>query len=224
MPHVRELLDLFALEEARKLGNPGLSDAEKLQRLLDIQASRQYWSEQIWWATASGSAVSNTVTETIIFPNITVPANYLNDGRTLTIVAQGQYGTHSSGAVTDIFRLRWGGVSGTIICQTDAITLAVSLTTVFWELKVTIQTRSNGSTGTVMGNGVVMMFGATGPTLASATGAPAVAAMTAGGQDVPAVATLDLTADTALSISIQHGAAQTANTLTGLNYCGVSEN
>ena len=43
--------------------------------------SRQYWSETLSWATADGTAVNTTTTETIIFPNVTIPANYMQDGR-----------------------------------------------------------------------------------------------------------------------------------------------
>jgi hypothetical protein len=201
-----------------------LSDARKLKRLLDIQCSRQSWIEELWWATASAAAVGNTVTETILFPNVTIPANYMQDGRSLFIQAQGQHSTLGSGTVTLIFRLRWGGVAGTAICITGTITQLISLTAAVWCLEILVQTRSNGSAGTVMGIGEVRVFGATAPTIGSATGAPAVAPMTGGGQITPAVATLDLTADTALSLTIQHGAPSTSNTVTGLNYVGVSGN
>lgn len=216
--------ELTALDERARAIDPGLSDALKLQELLNIKASRQYWSEQIWWATSSGTAVANTVTETIIFPNVTIPANYMQDGRTLRIRAQGQHSTLGSGTVTLTFRLRWGGVSGTVITITGAITQVISLTAAYWDLDVILQTRSNGSSGTVMGNGIVRVFGATAPTIGSATGAPAIAPMTNGGQVTPAAATLDLTADTALALSVQHGAQSTSNTLTGLNYNGESLN
>ena len=188
------------------------------QRLPKGMLSRQYWMETIAWATASGAAVANTVTETILFPNVTVPANYMQDGRTLRLTVKGQHSTLGSGTVTLLFGVRWGGVAGTVICKSAAITQLISLTAAYWDFKVDIQTRSNGATGTVMGNGDARVFGATAPTIGSATGAPAVAPMTAGGQITPATATLDLTADTALSITVTHGAASASNTVTGLQY------
>lgn len=216
--------EILSIEERARRLDPGLAQALELQRLLDIKCSRQYWQELIWWATSSGAAVANTVTETILFPNVTIPANYMQDGRALRIRAQGQHSTLGSGTVTLTFRLRWGGVSGTAICITGAITQVISLTAAFWDLDILLQTRSNGASGTVMGNGLARVFGATVPTIGSATGAPAIAAMTNGGQITPAVATLDLTADTALSLTIQHGAASASNTATGLNYAGESLN
>lgn len=186
--------------------------------------SRQFWTEAIFWATASGATITTTTTETIIFPNVTIPANYMQDGRALLLQAKGQHSTLGSGTVTCIFTLRWGGVAGTVICKTGTITQVISLTAAYWELEVLIQTRSNGSSATFMGNGMAVMFGATAPTIGSATGAPAVSPMTAGGQITPAVATVDATADTALSLTATLGASSASNTLIGLEELIVSLN
>lgn len=180
--------------------------------------SRQFWSETVSWATASGTAVANSTTETILFPNVTIPANYLQDGRNLRLRAIGQHSTLGSGTVTLTFKLRWGGVAGTVLCTSAAITQVISLTAALWDLDILISTRTNGSSGTLMANGIARVYGATAPTVGSATGAPAIAPLTAGGQVTPAVATVDLTADTALSLTVTHGAANAANTVTGLQY------
>lgn len=180
--------------------------------------SRQYWSETVAWATASGTAVANTTTETIVYGNITIPANFIQDGRRFRLRVQGQHSTLGSGTVTALFSLRYGGVAGTILCKSAAITQLVSLTAAYWDLDIIMQTRTNGSSGTLMANGVARMFGATAPTIGSATGAPAIGAMTNGGQITPAAATIDATADTALSITVTHGAASASNTITGLDY------
>ena len=180
--------------------------------------SKQFWSETIAWATASGTAVNTTTTETILFPNVTIPANYMQDGRGLRIRANGQHSTAGSSTVTLVFTLRWGGVAGTVITKTAAITQLISLTAAFWDLDIVVQTRSNGATGTLIGGGTARVFGATAPTIGSATGAPAIAPFTAGGQITPAVATVDLTADTALSLTVTHGASSASNTVTGLQY------
>ncbi len=180
--------------------------------------SRQFWNETLVWATNSGAAVANTTTETILFPNVTIPANYLQDGRSLRIRAIGQHSTLGSGTVSVLFTLRWGGVSGTVLCKSAAITQLISLTAALWDLDIMLTTRSNGSSGTIMANGIARVYGATAPTIGSATGAPAIAPLTNGGQITPAVATVDLTSDTALSLTVTHGAASTSNTVTGLQY------
>lgn len=178
--------------------------------------SRQFWEETLAWATASGTAVANTTTETILFPNVTIPANYMQDGRTLRIVAFGQYS--NTGTPTMIFGLRWGGVAGTLICKTAAVTGPSGVTAAGWMMEIFVTVRSNGSAGTVMGNGVAYVFAAVATTVASATGNAATTPMMNGGTVTPAVATVDLTADTALSLTLTWSAASASNTATGLNY------
>lgn len=177
--------------------------------------SRQFWGETLAWATADGTAVANSTTETIIFPNITIPANYLQDGRSLRLTLFGKHSTTATPTLT--FRVRWGGVAGTVLAASGAVTCA-TVTNAGFKMDVILTTRSNGSSGTVMANGEVVVYGSTAPTVGSATGAPAVAPMTAGGQTAPAVATVDLTADTALSVTATWSAASASNTLTGVNY------
>jgi hypothetical protein len=180
--------------------------------------SRQYWQEVMAWAVNNGTAVANTVTETIIFPDITIPGGYMQDGRALAARVMGQHSTLGSGTVTLTFRFKWGGVSGTLICGTGAIVTLISAAAWMWAIDVELQTKLNGATGTIEANGEVKVWSGTVPTVGSATGAPAVSPMTAGGQTTPAAVTLDLTSDTALSVTVQHGAASASNTLTGRQY------
>lgn len=168
--------------------------------------SRQYWNEAVAWAVASGTAIANTVTETIIFPNITIPANFLQDGRAIRIRAQGQHST--TGTPTLIFRLRWGGVSGTVIALSPTFTCGSGVSANVWDLDLLLQVRSNGSSGTVVVIGRAIVNGATTPCQA----------MCVGGAATPAATTVDLTADTALSITATWGTASSSNTLTGWNY------
>lgn len=168
--------------------------------------SRQFWQEALAWATASGVAVGNSVTETIVFPNVTIPANYLQDGRVLNIRAQGQHSTTAT--PTLIFRLRWGGVTGTLIALSPTFTCGSGVTANLWEIDLILQVRSNGATGTVVVIGCVTVQGATVPGQL----------MCVGGAATPAATTVDLTADTALSITGQWGAQSASNTFTGWNY------
>lgn len=178
--------------------------------------SKQYFSETITWATASGTAVANTTTETILFPNITVPANYVQDGRNLRLTAYGQVSTTSTPTLQLL--LRWGGVGGTLICKTVATTQGSGITAGVWEFEVLMSLRSNGSSGTVMANGHAQFGSALTQAVGSATGAGSYTNVSNGGVLTPAVATLDLTADTALALTCVWGTASASNTVTGLNY------
>ena len=183
--------------------------------------SRQFWQEAIFWATADGTAIANTTTETIIFPNITIPANYMADGRVVRLTGAGRLSTTATPTIR--YRLRWGGVSGTVLWDSGTITNA-TVTAALWKLEIMIQTRSNGATGTLFCMGDCFVGGAAAPSVGSATGAPAVGIFGSAGDDTPAAVTVDLTADTALSLTATWGAASASNTLTGHIYAGESLN
>lgn len=142
----------------------------------------------------------------------------MQDGRTIRIRAMGEYNTLGSGTVTRIITLRWGGVAGTVICKTGTVTVLISASHWLWDVDILVTTRTNGSSGALMGNGTARFFGGTAPTLASTTGLGGIAPMTNGGQTTPATAAVDLTADTALSLTVTHGSNSSSDTSIGLNY------
>lgn len=169
--------------------------------------SRQFWIEALSWATADGAAIANTTTETAIFNAITIPANYLQDGRVLRIRAFGKLST--TGTPTIQFGLRFGtATGGVLLWQTEAITNGSAVTNVNWSLEIIVQVRTNGATGTVIAMGDVMVN-------TSATANVSHAASVSG-YDAPATATIDATADTALNLTAKWGTANAANTLTGV--------
>lgn len=177
--------------------------------------SRQFWYEALAWSTADGTAVTANAVETIVFSNVTIPANYMQDGRQLVMEAWGRFST-TTGPPTLRMRTRWGGVGGTALSDSGTITTVASVTNACWHVYQRMVTRSNGATGTIFSMGECVLFGAVAPTVGSATGAPGIAAMASAGITVPAAATVDLTADTALSITALWSSA--SNSLTGHNY------
>lgn len=141
----------------------------------------------------------------------------MQDGRILALRVQGQVST-GTGPPTLIFGLRWGGVGGTVLAKTAACTLVASITASMWDLDLLIQTRTNGSAGTVFALGTARIFAGVAGTVASATGEGLVTPMGSAGVLAPAAVVVDLTADTALSITATWSASSTSHTLTGLNY------
>jgi hypothetical protein len=170
--------------------------------------SRQYWSEFIAWATADGTAVANTTTEAILFPDVTVPGNYMQDGRLLRLRAFGKLST--TGTPTMTWAIRWGGVAGVLLATTEAITMGSGVSAVNWGLEALIQTRVNGSTGSVFVMGEVSVHSAAGTVLANVFGVS--------GYDSPAAVTVDLSIDKALSLTADWSAASASNTITGHVY------
>jgi hypothetical protein len=178
--------------------------------------SRQYWSETLAWATADGTAVNTTTTETIIFPNVTIPANYLQDGRALRLTAYGRWSSLTATSPTYTWAIRWGGVAGTVLTQTGAIVASTTATTNGqWKMEAILQTRSNGATGTIFGQGEIYMYNNTVATMGTVTNYGLVQPMCSAGISTPAAVTVDLTADTALSFTIDFSASNAANAVTG---------
>ncbi len=185
--------------------------------------SRQYWAESLVWATASGTAIANSTTETILVGNVTIPANFMQDGRALRVKAFGGYGT--TGTPTLTFTVRWGGVSGTVMAKTAANTCGSAVgsgasMTALWEAEFLIQVRSNGATGTAMTNGSITLHedaaAAAGTVTNYGMKVPLVSGSTGG--TTPAVATCDFTADTALAFTATWGTQNAANSIQLHNY------
>jgi hypothetical protein len=170
--------------------------------------SRQYWEELLAWATADGTAVANTTDETILFPDVTIPANYMSDGRVLRMEAFGKLST--TGTPTLTFTIRWGGVAGTVLALSEAITQGSGVTNVNWSLNALIQNRTNGATGSLLVMGELHIHSAAGTVLENVFGVS--------GFDAPAAVTVDLTTDKALSLTADWSAASASNTITGLIY------
>lgn len=167
--------------------------------------SNQTWQELVTTEVVAGAAIANSVTETVIFENISLPAYYMQVPRRLRYKASGSHST--TGTPTLIFRLRWGGVSGTVICLSPTFTCGSGVTNNMWQLEIEIQTRSNGSTGTLICTGTIIVNGATVP----------VQAWCVGGASAPAATTCNLTVATDLSLTAQWGTQSASNTLTGHN-------
>jgi hypothetical protein len=180
--------------------------------------SRQTWVEGIAWATATATAVANTTTETVLLPNLTIPGGYMQDGRGVHIWGTGSYGTTATPTI--IFSVRWGGVAGTVISKSSTVTTTsavgggASMTALF-AYDFTIQTRSNGTSGTFMTNGWVALFTSTGMTAGTVTNYGQMLPLVSGstGGTTPATATVDTTADTQLSFTATWGTANAANSI-----------
>lgn len=138
----------------------------------------------------------------------------MQDGRTLRLRAFGRLST--TGTPTIAFALRWGGVSGTVLATTEAITNGSGVANVNWALEAIIQTRANGASGSLFVMGVAQVHTAAGTVVTNVFGVS--------GYDAPAAVTVDLTADTALALTATWSAASASNTLTGHLYTVESPN
>lgn len=172
----------------------------------------QTWNQVLAAQVADGTAIANTVTETVVYAGYSLPAHELQNGRRLRFVTHGKYS--NTGTPTLRFRVRLGGVSGTVIADSGAITTPSGVTNQPWRVECVIQQRANGAAGVVIGFGVACGLG-------SATG---VNLMTAGGATAPATASLDLTAAQSLVLTAEWGTASASNTLLGMDQAVESMN
>lgn len=169
--------------------------------------SMQSWVELVDWVTSDGTAVASSATATAIFRTTTIPANFLFEGRVIRIRARGKLST--TGTPTLKFGIYYNGVAGTLLAETEAITMGSGVSNVNWSIDVDIVCRTTGSSGSVLAMGEARVH----------TSATAVSHNVFGvsGYDAPAaVSSLNLATDWPLAIAATWGTSSASNTLTGM--------
>ena len=143
----------------------------------------------------------------------------MQDGRTLKLTAQGRWGNVITAVPTLTWAIRWGGVSGTVLATSGAIVSPAAATTAAqWRMEAILQTRSNGSAGTIFTQGTITQMEDTVATFGTVANYGLIQPMGSAGVTTPAAVTVDLTADTALSVTIDFSASDAANAVTGHLY------
>jgi hypothetical protein len=165
---------------------------------------RNLWVAPLEVTNADGTAVANDTTETILAPNVAIPAGFMRDARALRITAAGKLST--TGTPTMTFAIRWGGVGGTLLATTEAITNGSGVSNVNWWLEALIFTRTNGSSGALLCMGKLHLHTAAGTVAHNVFGVS--------GYDAPANVSVDLTAAADLALTADWSAADPANTIT----------
>lgn len=154
-------------------------------------------------ATVAGTALASSVTLTDVSaaPNYVLPANFLQNGSALRFTAFGVLST--TGTPTVLLGVYYGGVAGTALAASAAITTGSGVTNVPWKLDLITTVRSTGTSGTAMSHGTLHL----GTSVSAVNVAP-----------VPAIAlatvTVDTTAAKALTVGAQWGTSSASNTLT----------
>lgn len=152
---------------------------------------------------SAGTALANSVTLTDISPapQIVVPANALDNGQILRLKAFGVLSTTVTPTILAGFY--WGGVAGTALAASAAITTGSGVTNVPWELEYEGRVRTTGTGGTIMGRGTFQL----GTSVSAVTVNP-----------IPATAlatvTIDTTTAKVISVGAQWGTANASNTIT----------
>lgn len=153
-------------------------------------------------ATA-GTALANSVTLTDVSPapQIVLPANLLDVGQVIRLRAFGTFS--NTGTPTLLLGFYYGGVAGTALAASSAFTTTTGATNWPWTMIYEGRVRSTGTSGTIMGSGILN---------------PATSLTVYAEAPIPATALANVTIDTTtaktLTVGAQWGAASASNTLT----------
>lgn len=89
--------------------------------------------------------VNTSGAEALIFPDKTIPAFYMVEGRKISGRVRFKYSNPATTPGSITFRVRWGGLTGTILAQTSAIALnIVAQTDVMGVMEFDIDCRVRG--------------------------------------------------------------------------------
>lgn len=172
-----------------------------------------------------GTAVANSTTENILFPDLMIPANYLQPGgipgRTLRWRARGRVSVVVTAVPTLTFNIGHGATAVTVPttswAKSGAIgTDAVAITNSQWFCEGEAVVRSVGASGTVFAQGYVLFPGDSASNSAAKKGNYF---MGSAGAQTPATATVDMTVNEFLCFTAKWSAANASNTITGHIYC-----
>jgi hypothetical protein len=156
---------------------------------------------------ASGTALasSTTLTDVSPAPQLTFPANFLTSGQVIRVRAAGTFSNTST--PTLLLGVYYGGVAGTALAATSAITTTTGATSWQWQVEYIGRVRTVGSSGTIMGFGWVDL--ATSLTAVTHRPIPETALATV---------TIDTTAAKTITLGAQWGTNSASNTLTCVHF------
>ncbi len=117
----------------------------------------QTFNEVLISRVADGTTISNTVTETVMVPDYTFPANYFYQGRTVrgTVIGVSSNVVTTPGTLTMRVRMGAATLSATYVVASQAISLDTTARTNFsFFFEFVLVCRSSGTAGTAhtMGN------------------------------------------------------------------------
>lgn len=173
----------------------------KFQPAMGVQG----WEEMLDATIVDGATISNTLTETIVAPDFSIPAFWMIPGRVLRLWAFGVNSNVVTTPGTLTFRVRWGGVGGIVLLASAAQGLdsAAAHTNALWALQAYIVCRAvgSGTSGSFMSGGQVAVFNLLTttaanllPALLGSAGAPGASGNVAVGVDTTTAKLLSITA------------------------------
>jgi hypothetical protein len=145
--HIRE-----SLERAKMLAGP-----------LEPRAA-QGWQASVSRLDSDGTAITGVSTEQLLVPDYTVPGNWIYGGKQLKYVLWGRQSSVITTPGTFTIRLRWGGLTGTVLILSKAQRLrtASAATNAASQIEMLVTFRRPGTAGVAIGMGMCALSGASG--------------------------------------------------------------
>ena len=152
--------------------------------------------------SAPSTAITNTANETVFDQFYTFPSQSQRSTQPTTLIRLKAYGIYSTGLVNLglTLRVRWGGLSGTLLCSSGSITLAVSANNSGWFVDSMILIQGIGAGGMMESQGYASFT-------AGAVSVNALSMANAGTFSV------DMTGASDLVVTAQWGTAAAANSI-----------
>lgn len=116
----------------------------------------QFWTSNVNSpGIGAGNALADSASATDISPapQYVLPANTMYVGQRWRFTAYGILSTASSGNPTLTLGFYYGGIAGTALITTSALTVTASETNAPWRLQCELEVRSTGSSGTTWAHG-----------------------------------------------------------------------
>lgn len=170
------------------------------------RGSNQGWEECIYRIAANGAQVAATVTETVMVPDTSIPANYLTVGKTLKYTIYFDWSTVITTPGTMTLRLRWGGVGGVVLAASGAFAPdpTAASTTVSGMVEFLLTGRAEGTSGSAFCMGNMLLSDFDDATVTTIIGNLNMVMIP---PSAPAAVTIDTTIAKALSPTVQFSVA-----------------
>lgn len=171
--------------------------------------ARQYWVASIPpLHTADGAAYASSTTLTDVSPTppIVLPANFLEPGVEIEIMAEGQFS--NTATPTLVLGVYYGAVAGVALAASGAITTITAATAWPWQMWYRGTVRSAGTAGSIQGQGRLYM-----PASITQFQATYAIPITLAARTVA----IDTTTAKSITVGATWGASSASNTLTCTN-------
>lgn len=118
--------------------------------------SQALWDELIYRSTGSGPTLT-AAAEALMVTDVNIPANYMTVGRIITVRLFGKASNAVTTPGTLTLRIRWGGLAGTVLVASAAMTQNVIVQTdKTWFAEADIECLTEGTSGTFLTAGRIV--------------------------------------------------------------------